>query len=102
MPIFLKVLSVVGTAAMIWVGGGIIVHGLEEYGFGALGHGIHDAAVAAGRGVPSGAGAIEWIVNAAGSGIVGLVLGALLIPVVSRVIAPLWRLARGGTAQAAH
>ena len=32
MPGFLTFLSVVGTAAMIWVGGGIIVHGLEAYG----------------------------------------------------------------------
>ncbi len=32
MPVFLKVLAGVGTAAMIWVGGGILVHGLEHYG----------------------------------------------------------------------
>ena len=32
MPVFLKILSVVGTAAMIWVGGGIILHGVEVYG----------------------------------------------------------------------
>jgi predicted DNA repair protein MutK len=34
MPIVLTLLSIVGTAAMIWVGGGIIVHGLEKYGVG--------------------------------------------------------------------
>ena len=32
MPVFLTLLSAVGTAAMIWVGGGIVLHGLEEYG----------------------------------------------------------------------
>ncbi|WP_164172069.1 DUF808 family protein, partial [Streptococcus pneumoniae] len=32
MPVFVGILGVVGTAAMIWVGGGIIVHGLESYG----------------------------------------------------------------------
>src|SRR4029077_9258559 len=32
MPVFLTILSVVGTAAMIWVGGGIVLHGLEVYG----------------------------------------------------------------------
>ncbi len=36
MPVFLKGLAVIGTAAMIWVGGGIIVHGLEGYGLPAL------------------------------------------------------------------
>lgn len=90
MPVFLKVLAVVGTAAMIWVGGGIIVHGLETYGADFLGHAIHDAAVAAGHALPSIAGAVEWIVTAAGSGIVGLAIGAILIPLVGFVIAPAW------------
>ena len=44
MPGFLKILAIVGTAAMIWVGGGILVHGLEEYGLPQLGHAIHAAA----------------------------------------------------------
>src|SRR5918998_569243 len=52
MPVLLKILSVVGTAAMIWVGGGIIIHGLEGYGFAGLGHTIHDVAVAAGHAIP--------------------------------------------------
>jgi predicted DNA repair protein MutK len=38
MPYFLTVLSGLGTAAMIWVGGGIILHGLEEYGLDWLPH----------------------------------------------------------------
>ena len=32
MPIFMHVLSIVGTAAMTWVGGSIIAHGLYEFG----------------------------------------------------------------------
>jgi uncharacterized protein len=35
MPVLLRTLSVVGTAAMVWVGGGIILHGMEEYGLTA-------------------------------------------------------------------
>jgi predicted DNA repair protein MutK len=88
MPILLKILSVVGTAAMVWVGGGIVVHGLEEYGFGALGHAIHDAAVAVGHALPAAAGVTEWLVSAAASGVVGLVLGAALIPLVQHIVAP--------------
>ena len=42
MPWLMKILTIVGTAAMLWVGGSIIIHGLEELGFGWLGHHIHD------------------------------------------------------------
>jgi len=31
MPIVMRALAIVGTAAMVWVGGGIIVHGLEGF-----------------------------------------------------------------------
>jgi predicted DNA repair protein MutK len=95
MPILLKALSVIGTAAMIWVGGGIIIHGLEEYGLGALGHAIHDAAAAAGHAVPAIAGAVEWIVSAAASGILGLAVGAALIPSVQYIVAPVAKRLRG-------
>ena len=90
MPILLKVLGIVGTAAMIWVGGGILVHGLEEYGLPALGHTIHYAAEAAGSAVSGFGGVVAWAVGAAGSGLVGLLVGAVLIPVTSLVIAPAW------------
>ena len=60
----------VGTAAMVWVGGGIIVHGLEEYGLAGLGHAIHAAAEAAAHAVPAAGGVVEWLVTAAGSGVV--------------------------------
>jgi predicted DNA repair protein MutK len=90
MPVFLKLLAVVGTAAMVWVGGGIIVHGLEEYGLPLIGDLIHRAAEIVSHALPAAAGAIEWLVTAAGSGIVGLVVGAALIPVTGLVLAPLW------------
>jgi predicted DNA repair protein MutK len=90
MPIFLKVLAVVGTAAMVWVGGGIVVHGLEEYGLPAIGRGIHRAAEVVAHAVPAGAGLVEWLVTAAGSGLVGLLLGAALIPITGMVLAPAW------------
>ena len=91
MPFFLKLLSIVGTAAMLWVGGGIIVHGLEGYGVPAIGHAIHTVAVAVGHAVPAGAAAVEWLVTAAGSGLFGLAVGAVLIPLVHKVAAPLFR-----------
>ncbi|GJE40865.1 DUF808 domain-containing protein [Methylobacterium soli] len=96
MPAFLKLLAVVGTAAMIWVGGGILVHGLETYGMPWLGHAIHDAGAwangtwASGALTPAG-GLVAWLVTAAGSGLVGLVVGGLLIPVTSYLLVPAWK-----------
>src|SRR4029079_4745968 len=43
MPVFLAILSAVGTAAMIWVGGGIVLHGLEVYGPPSIGATVHAA-----------------------------------------------------------
>jgi predicted DNA repair protein MutK len=95
MPIFLQLLAIVGTAAMIWVGGGIIVHGLEANGWVFLAHAIEELAKAAGHAFPSLAGVFEWIVSAAASGLVGLVLGAALIPMVEHVMSPTWKSVKG-------
>lgn len=92
MPVLLTFLSGVGTAAMIWVGGGIIVHGLEKYGLRSIDRAIDTAAEAAAHAMPSIAGAAEWIVVAVGSGVVGLLIGAMLIPVIEYGVAPAWKL----------
>ena len=97
MPVFLKLLSIVGTAAMVWVGGGIIIHGLEEYGLHALVDTIHAAATHVGHAVPAIAGAAEWSLTAAASGVFGLLIGAALIPLIEYVAVPIVRFAlRGG------
>ena len=44
MPALLILLSAVGTAAMIWVGGGIVVHSLEAYGVHSVDQTISSAA----------------------------------------------------------
>lgn len=79
MPYLLSALSVIGTAAMIWVGGGIIVHGIEQYGLTTLPHFIHHSAEAAAHAVPVAQGFVEWAVNAIGSGIVGVIIGAAIV-----------------------
>ena len=81
MPKVMAALSTIGIAAMIWVGGGIIVHGLEEFGVTGPGHLIHDVAVAAGHAVPAAHAAVEWLVAAAGAGLVGLAVGAPIVAV---------------------
>ena len=91
MPGFLVFLSAAGTAAMIWVGGGIIVHGLSHYGLTSIGNIIHAAGTLAAHALPAVGGLVEWVVVAGLSGVVGLVVGAIAIPVAGYVIAPAWR-----------
>ncbi|KKC27850.1 DUF808 domain-containing protein [Sphingomonas sp. SRS2] len=82
MPIVMRWLSIIGTAAMIWVGGGILVHGLEAFGIHAPAETIHHLAEAAGHAAPVASGAVSWLVTALCSGIVGLVVGGAIVPLV--------------------
>ena len=91
MPVFLTILSAVGTAAMIWVGGGIVLHGLEVYGPPSIGSTVHAAVETAAHALPWAGGALEWVVEAAISGILGLLIGAATIPVVGFAVAPAWK-----------
>ncbi|MEA1834933.1 DUF808 domain-containing protein [Methylobacterium durans] len=91
MPVLLKLLGIVGTAAMIWVGGGILVHGLESYGLSAPAHVIHDAAASIAATLAVAQGFVEWLVTAAASGVLGLIVGGALIPLTSYVLVPVWQ-----------
>lgn len=101
MPKLMAFLSTLGTAAMLWVGGAIVTHGLEELGWGWLGHHIHDWAAAAGHLLPQAEAAVEWLVAALLNGLFGVALGLVLIPLATRVIGPLWAKATGKK-KAAH
>ena len=79
MPVLLKALSLIGTAAMLWVGGGIFSHGLDEFGLGLVPHTVHDIAVAAGQAVSGAQSVVQWVVEALGSAVVGLVVGAVIV-----------------------
>jgi len=98
MPKVLKLLSVVGIAAMLWVGGHILLVGFDELGWSApydLVHRLEDLV----HGVPAVGGVLAWTLNTAASALVGLVVGALLVVVVERLP---FRRARGQrTVQAA-
>jgi len=88
MPTVLVAIAVVGTAAMLWVGGSILLHGLEELGVAEPAHWIHDVAVATAGRVPTAPGFTEWAVTAGIDGLFGLAFGLLLIPIVSLVRTP--------------
>src|SRR5699024_2847771 len=79
MPFVLSALSTLGIAAMSWVGGGIIVHGLEHFHLTPVPHWVHGTAVAAANAVPAAHGVVEWLVQAIGSGIVGLIVGGVIV-----------------------
>ncbi|MEM8630170.1 MAG: DUF808 domain-containing protein [Pseudomonadota bacterium] len=93
MPSVMRVISIIGTAAMLWVGGNIIVHGLHNLGW----HLPYDTIKHAAEAVGGPSGFLKWLVTATLDGIVGLALGACLVPLVDR-IAPLF----GGKASTSH
>ncbi|MEL7011649.1 MAG: DUF808 domain-containing protein [Pseudomonadota bacterium] len=91
MPKFMWLLMVVGTAAMLWVGGSIILHAMSEMGYPTLYEAIKHLAAGIASGLKSGAGFVKWAVTALLDGLLGLAVGVLLIPLAARVIAPVWK-----------
>lgn len=89
MPVLLKFLSVTGTVAMLWVGGGIVLHGLYEYGWGGLYRAFHDMTHGAALLLPAIGALAEWLVGALLAAVFGLALGLAIIPLVTRVLTPL-------------
>ncbi|WP_022682870.1 DUF808 domain-containing protein [Sphingobium bisphenolivorans] len=82
MPVLMQILGVVGTAAMLWVGGGLIVHGLHEFHWDAIPGTIHHVAESAAHAVPAIGPVVEWFVNALGAAIIGLVIGGIVVAVL--------------------
>ena len=77
MPLVMDGLTQVGTAAMLWVGGGILVHGLEHFELTPLPHWLNHASDWAG-GAPGIGPLAAWAVFAAGSAVVGLAVGGAI------------------------
>lgn len=78
MPTVLEVISFVGMLAMLWVGGHILLVGLDELGLTAPYHLAHVLAdpVASVAGVGA---ALSWLVETAFSLVFGLVVGAVVV-----------------------
>ena len=102
MPKLMSILSTVGTLAMLWVGGSIVVHGLEVTHLWAAPYEVihHWSELAAQAVPPAVAGFVGWAVSAAANGVLGLVLGLMLIPLATRVIGPALAAVKGE--KAAH
>lgn len=81
MPPLLRGLTIVGTAAMLWVGGGILVHGLEHFHLDAVPSLVEGFSHWAGR-VPVVGAVTEWLGFAVGSAVVGFLIGGVIVAVV--------------------
>ena len=78
-PKFMRALTIVGTAAMFLVGGGILVHSIP-----ALSHLLHTAE-AAGAGITLAPGFFEVVAGLLFNGLVGVVIGGILVAIFTLV-----------------
>ena len=84
MPKLLAWLSVIGTAAMLWVGGHILLAGLDEVGWGWPYHLVHQLEHLV-HGVPGVGGVLGWVVNTLASALSGLAVGTVLVLLIERL-----------------
>lgn len=78
MPHIFNVIGVVGTVAMLWVGGHLVIANLAEVGVPVF----HHVLEAAEHAVASAGGFVTWLVETLLSGIFGVILGAVIAWVV--------------------
>lgn len=78
MPKVFTTIGVVGTAAMLWVGGHIVILSMSDLGFGWLHHMVEHVVHA----VEAGGGFVTWLVDSALSGVFGFVWGSVITFVV--------------------
>jgi len=84
-PKLLKSLSAIGTAAMLWVGGGILLHGFEDLGFERFPHAVEDLAAAIAHQFGPMKPIMDWLSNAFAAAIVGLIIGIVLVVIVRQI-----------------
>ncbi len=83
MPKVLATLSNVGIVAMLWVGGHILLVGINELGWHAPYALVHHAEEAIVHAVPGFLGAtLAWLTNTAASALLGVLVGAIVLVVV--------------------
>ena len=95
MPAVFRVISVIGTVAMLWVGGHLVVANLAE----TLWHGPLDLVHAVTHLVEAAGPVVVWIVDTAISAVVRLILGLVIVAVVT-VVGRVFR--RGEKTDATH
>jgi uncharacterized protein len=83
MPKVLAALSAIGTVAMLWVGGHILLVGTDDVGWHAPYGLVHHAEDFVHHAVQGVGALLAWLVNTAVSAVVGLVVGAIVVAIVS-------------------
>jgi predicted DNA repair protein MutK len=83
MPKLLTALTVIGTAAMLWVGGHILLVGTDELGLHALYGAVHHLEEIAHEAAGALGGVVAWLVNTVASAILGLIVGVVIVVVMN-------------------
>lgn len=103
MPKVMLIISTVGTAAMLWVGGSIIVHGLHDLGWHLPFDSIHHVAEITSHSITVAQGFVSWLVTATLDGVIGLAWGLVLVPIVAKILMPITGLfGRKKASEASH
>lgn len=79
MPVVLNVIGIIGTAAMLWVGGHILLVGLEEFGLDQLYGFVHAAATSVDNGF------VSWLIDTVLAMIFGFLVGTVIAGIVSGI-----------------
>ncbi|WP_217922532.1 DUF808 domain-containing protein [Miltoncostaea oceani] len=79
MPVVMTVLTVVGVAAMLWVGGHILIVGFDDLGWALPYDVVHGAEGAVGDALGPVGGVGGWLTNTVASAVVGLAVGAAIV-----------------------
>lgn len=94
MPAVFRVISIVGTVAMLWVGGHLLITNLAD----TFWHGPYDVVHAIIDPIEAAGPVVEWIIDTALSAVFGLAVGLVIVGVVTGIS----RLTKRGTPAAAH
>lgn len=98
MPKLLTALSFIGTIAMLWVGGGIILHGLAEIGIAGPEHWVEGIQYGVSEIAGQAGGILGWMTFAGLSAVTGLILGFIIAIVLHNVL----KIGNDDAASAAH
>ena len=71
---------------MLWVGGHILLVGTDELGLHVVYDAVHHLEEAAHDATGALGGVVGWLVNTLGSALLGLVVGALIVLVMSLTV----------------
>ena len=81
MPAVFRVISIVGTVAMLWVGGHLLIANLAE----TFWHGPEDVVHAVTHTIEAAGPVVEWIVDTALSAVFGLAVGLVIVAVITGI-----------------